>query len=194
VRFQTFNVDKALATGVEFEGLGQITDNFGVSIGLTYSDARYPNGCATQVATDPDFNANAASLCGNSLTNAPRFVGIFGATYEQPFRVGGLDLNGFATGSVRFETDRRTSTQAGEVEDPSVLLPGDIQEQNAKLNLRVGVDSERWALELWANNVTDERTKNVTFNIPLRGGFGNRARGQFVQDPRTYGVTVRAKF
>lgn len=193
VRFQTFNVDRALATGVEFEGVGQITDNFGVSIGLTYSDARYPLDCATQDPANPTFNANAANLCGETLTNAPDFVGIFGATYEQPVNFGGLDANLFATGSVRFETDRRTSTQATEI-GSDVLLPGDIQEQNAKLNLRIGYDAERWAIELWANNITDEQTQNVTFNIPLRGGEANRSRGQFIQDPRTFGFTVRANF
>ena len=194
IQFQTFNVDSVTVSGVEFEGAGQITDNFAVSLGLTYSDARYPSDCATQDPTDPDFNANAANLCGASLTNAPEFVGIFGATYEQPVSFSGIDANAFATGSVRFETDRRTSTQPTEIGQPDLLLPGDIQEQNAKLNLRVGLDAERWAFELWANNVTDQQTKNVTFNIPLRGGAGNRARGQFIQDPRTYGVTVRAKF
>ena len=79
---------------------------------------------------------------------------------------------------------------------PALLLPGDIQEAHTKLNLRVGLatQDERWAIELWGRNVTDEQTKNVTFNIPLRGGSGARARGQFPQDPATYGVTVRTKF
>ena len=75
-------------------------------------------------------------------------------------------------------------------------MPGDIQEAHTKVNLRVGLATidERWAVELWGNNVTDERTKGVTFNVPLRVSAGNRARAQFVQDPATYGVTLRTKF
>jgi len=50
------------------------------------------------------------------------------------------------------------------------------------------------SIEIWGNNVFDERTKFNTFNIPLRGFTGERARGQFVQEPRTYGLTLRKDF
>lgn len=194
VRFQTFNVGKALSTGAEVETQMQLTENLSGSLGVTYTDARYPSDCATQDATDPAFIVNAASLCGQSLTNSPDWVTILGATWEQPIADGRANL--FITGSARNESERRTSTQAVETSNFNLLLPGDIQESNTKLNLRIGVSApdERWAIEFWGNNVTDERTKNVTFNIPLRGSAGNRARGQFVQDPATYGVTLRTKF
>ena len=192
-RFQTFNVDKAKSTGIELESQAQLTDNFVGSFALTYADARYPDDCATQVATDPDFIANAANLCGESLTNAPEWTSIISGTWEQPINDGRQNL--FIAGSARYEDDRRTSTQATEVTS-NALLPGDIQEAHTKFNLRIGLEAEdeRWAIELWGNNITDERTKNVTFSIPLRGGAGDRARGQFVQDPSTYGVTLRTKF
>jgi len=191
VQFQTFNVERALATGFEIETLAQITDSITANIDLTYSDARYPEDCSILDPTDPDFNLNAANLCGGDLTNAPEFVGVFGLTYEQPIINDRFNI--FANANVRFETDRRTSTQ------PSVLdladdtpLPGDIQEENAKLNLRAGFGSAdgRWQLEVWGRNVTDQITRNVAFTIPLRG----TARGQFLQDPRTYGVTLRTRF
>jgi outer membrane receptor protein involved in Fe transport len=194
IQFQTFNVDKAISTGIEVESQMQFTDSFSGNLGVTYTDARYPNDCATQDATDPNFIRNAATLCGQSLTNAPDWTAIAGATYERPIFDGAADF--FATASARYESDRRTSTQAVEVSNPSLLLPGDIQESHTKVNLRVGLKSEgeRWAVELWGNNVTDERTKGVTFNVALRGNAGNRARAQFVQDPATYGITLRTKF
>lgn len=204
IRFQTFNVGEALSTGVEVESQYQLNDNFGVNLGVTWTDARYPGDCATFDATDADFNINAATLCGNSLTNAPDFVTIFGANYEQPIANGAANF--FATGSVRHETDRRTSTQAIAVPDAATIaalgvqgaidaapaLAGDIQDANTKVNLRLGVEAEdeRWAVELWGVNIFDERTKNVTFNIPLRAN----SRGQFVQEPATYGLTLRTKF
>jgi outer membrane receptor protein involved in Fe transport len=191
VRFQTFNVGEALATGIEIETEAQLTDNLSANLNWTYSDARYPDDCDILDQTDPRFNPNAANLCGNSLTNAPENVLVGGATYE--FERGGLDW--FANANFRYESDRRTSTQPTELLS-NVPLPGDIQEANTKLNLRLGVSSpdDRWTLELWGRNVTDEITKNVTFNIPLRGGEGARARGQFTQDPATYGVTLRTRF
>lgn len=189
VRFQTFNVDKAISTGAEFEGLAQLTDNFVANLGVTYVDARYPGDCSTQDVTSPDYVQQAANLCGEKLTNAPELVTIVGGTYEQPVNNG--SANFFISGSARNETKRRTSTQATELTSDTPLA-GDFQKANTKVNLRIGLESEdeRWGIELWGNNIFDERTKNVTFNIPLRTG----ARGQFVQDPATYGITVRTRF
>lgn len=189
IQFQTFNVPKAESKGVEVETQAQLTESLAASLGVTYADAKYPNDCAPTGSL-----ANATSLCGQPLTNSPEWVTILGATYERLVMDG--SANFFLTGSMRHETERRTSTQAVEVSNNNLVLPGDIQEANTKLNLRAGLESEngRWAVEVWGNNITDERTKNVTFNIPLRGSAGDRSRGQFVQDPATYGVTLRTKF
>ncbi len=191
IRFQTFNVGKAQATGIEVETEAQLTNNLSATFNWTYSDARYPNDCDILDQNAPGFNPNAANLCGASLTNAPENVVVAGATYESTFE----NFNWFANANLRYESDRRTSTQPTELLS-DVLLPGDIQDSNTKVNLRFGVSSpdDRWTVEIWGRNVTDEITKNVTFNIPLRGGEGNRARGQFTQDPATYGVTLRTRF
>lgn len=191
IKFETFNVGKAEATGIEIEAEAQLNEFFYGGLSLTYADTNYPNDCATQDATDPDFIPQAANLCGATLTNAPEYVFVGNLGYENEF----LGNNFFANMNVRHEDDRRTSTQPTEI-GTDVVLPGDIQDANTKVDLRIGLasPSEKWAIELWGNNVTDERTKNVTFNIPLRGGANNRARGQFSQDPATYGVTLRTKF
>ena len=86
--------------------------------------------------------------------------------------------------ALRWEDDRRTSTQ------PNLAL--DIQDANTKVNLRAGIGNAEgsWTLEAWGNNVTDEQTKNVTFNTPLR----INSRGSFLEAPRTYGLTLRTYF
>ncbi len=187
IRFETFNVNEAKATGVEIETEAQLTDNLSANLNYTYSDARYPDDCDEQDPTSPDFIPQAANLCGAQLTNAPENVVVGGATYEFTYN----NLDWFANANARWEDDRRTSTQ------PTVLgtdtpLPGDIQESNTKVNLRIGVGApdDRWTFEIWGRNVTDEITKNVTFSVPLRGD----ARAQFTQDPATYGVTLRTRF
>ena len=192
IQFQTFNVGKAEATGFELETEAAFNDYLLGNLSVTYSDANYPDDCDNLVPGSPGFNPNAANLCGNPLTNAPELVVTGGATFENQIN----NMNFFANANFRYEDDRRTSTQPNELLQPALLLPGDIQEAHTKVNLRIGLasENERWAIELWGRNVTDEQTKNVTFNIPLRGGSGNRARGQFTQDPATYGVTLRTKF
>jgi len=182
-RFETFNVPKAQTKGVEIETLLRPTDNITLNGGLTLLDAEYPDDCAGNV-TSP----NVLSLCGNTLTNAPKTVGIIGATYDGDL---GNDFTFFLNGSLRYEGDRRTSTQAFSP-TTGAAVPFDVQEANTKINLRAGIGNEDggWGLEAWATNITNEITRGVTFNTTLRSG----SRSTFVQDPRFYGMTVRKDF
>jgi len=131
---------------------------------------------------------NVTALCGNTLTNAPKTVGIIGATYEGDL---GNSFTFFVNGSARYESDRRTSTQAQNI-NTGVPVPFDIQEANTKINLRAGIggDDGGWSLEAWATNITNEVTRGVTFNTTLRSG----SRSAFIQDPRFYGITARKNF
>jgi outer membrane receptor protein involved in Fe transport len=194
VRFQTFNVDKAESVGVELETFARFTDYFSGSLGLTYADTEYPNDCAPLDPAQPGYSPIPANLCGNALTNAPELVAIVGFTYERPIFDDSMVF--FIDSTARYEDDRRTGGQPTELQRPDLPIPGDIQDSNTKVNLRFGLQSfdERWALEVWGNNIFDERTRNAIFNIPLRGAEGDRAIGQFVQEPATYGVTLRANF
>ncbi|WP_422345055.1 TonB-dependent receptor domain-containing protein [Parasphingorhabdus sp.] len=198
-QFTTFNVPSAKSTGVEIETVIRPDDNFTINGGLTYTDARYPNDCAgTQTS------ANVLSLCGNSLTNAPKWVGIMGATYDRDL---GDSLKFFVNGQIRMESDRRTSTQAivvpnaaaitaaGSVQaavDVAPLNPFDVQNGTVKINMRAGLGDidDAWGIEAWVTNLTNEVTRGVTFNTVLRSG----SRSTFIQEPRMFGVTLRGKF
>lgn len=193
VQFQTFNVDKARSTGFEIESQAQLSESLSANFAVTYTNARYPSDCAELDPTAPAFRPNVATLCGASLTNAPDWTIVAGGTYERPISD---RLEFFLSGSARYESARRTSTLPTEVLRPDLPLPGDIQKANIRMNLRAGIGSDdgAWALEIWGNNVFDERIRNGTFTVPLRGALGNRARASFVQEPATYGVTVRTRF
>ncbi|MFC4291620.1 TonB-dependent receptor [Sphingorhabdus arenilitoris] len=189
-RFQTFNVPKARSKGFELETVIRPDDNLTVNAALTYVDAEYPNDCA---GTSTEINV--ANLCGAPLTNAPQITGIVGATYSNEI---GNSLKFFLNGQVKMESDSRTSTQ------PTVLpttlagvgttppLPFDIQDGNVKINLRAGIGGvdDQYAIEFWAQNLTNVGTRGVTFNTTLRTG----SRSTFILEPRTFGVTVRGKF
>ena len=199
-QFTTFNVPSAKSTGVEIETVIRPTDGFTINGGLTYTDARYPSDCA---GTQTD-SANVVSLCGNSLTNAPKWVGIMGATYDRDL---GDSLKFFINGQLRMESDRRTSTQAttvpsaaqiaaaGSVQaavDAAPLVPFDIQDGTIKINMRAGIGdiNDAWGIEAWVTNLTNEVTRGVTFNTVLRSG----SRSAFIQETRMFGVTLRGKF
>lgn len=189
-QFQTFNVPKAISQGFELEAQIRPTDGLSINAGLTYVDAEYPDDCAD--ATDA---LRVQNLCGSPLTNAPKVVTILGANYEGDL---GNDLTYFLNGQVRMESDRRTSTQPRTPPtDPAdlgttPLLPFDYQDGNVKINLRAGIGDydERWGIEAWVTNLTNEVTRGVTFNTVLRGS----SRSAFTQQPRMYGVTLRGKF
>ena len=56
--------------------------------------------------------------------------------------------------------------------------------------------TDRWAVELWADNLLDKNYKQVAFN----SGFQNAPTNEtgvlnaFLGAPRTFGVTIRAKY
>jgi len=190
VQFVTFNVPKAESQGLELEMSGSLTEALNFNFAVTYADAEYPDDCAT--TSDP---VQVQRLCGGQLTNAPEWVSVAGFNYEG---LVGNNLAYFVSANARWEDDRRTSTQyrTGTAPDAPRLL-FDIQEDNIKVNLRVGIGdiSERWQVELWGNNIFDEQTRNVTANTPLRGtdAFGTASRIAFIEAPRTYGLTFRTR-
>ncbi len=189
-QFQTFNVPKAESKGIEIETVIRPSDHLTVNGAVTVLDAKYPNDCAT--AADA---LRVQNLCGAALTNAPDIVGILGVTYERDL---GSNLDWFINGQIRMEDDRRTSTQPSTPPTTAAalgntpLLPFDVQDGTAKINLRAGIGSQddSWSIEAFVNNLTNEVTRGVTFSTTLRSG----SRSTFIQEPRSYGVTVRTQF
>ncbi len=192
VQFQTFNVAAAKSTGAELEVVGRFDPYLTMNFSATYVDARYPDDCATGITGAA--LATVQTLCGQSLTNAPKWSGVAGITYDGPISASGWGM--LANLNVYYSGDRRTSTTPTEASAPFALLPFDVQENYFKVNARLGFTTpdERYTFELWGLNLTDEITRGVTANTPLRGGAGQRSRIAFLEEPRTYGVTVRAKF
>jgi outer membrane receptor protein involved in Fe transport len=175
-QFVTFNVPKAKSQGAELELLTMPLPGLDLQLGFMWADSRYPSDC-----DGGEFIANVSTLCGADFTNSPEFAITAGFNFDGNI---GNDMVYFLNGNMRWEDDRRTSTQPN--------LDFDIQESNTKINARVGIGSasRSWTLELWGMNITDKQTKNVTFNTPLRAS----SRGTFLEAPRTYGVTLRTEF
>jgi iron complex outermembrane recepter protein len=177
-QFQTFNVDNVTSKGFELEVDAKWSDYISNNLGITYAKAKYGAGC-DRGGTVPQ----ATGLCGNLLTNAPEWSGLFGMTYNGPLNSSGWGL--LVNGNVRYEGDRRTRTNP-------LSGPFDVQKSNFKVNARIGLTdpSDKFTFELWGNNLTNEITRNVTFNTPLLGA----STSAFIEAPRTYGLTVRTKF
>jgi outer membrane receptor protein involved in Fe transport len=202
--FETFNVPVAITRGVEIESVIRPSSELTFNVGATFLESSYPDDCAgdrTNVVT-------VVSLCGNDLTNAPRVIALFGGLWEKPINA---STEFFLSGQVRFEGDQRTSTQAivppnaaaiaaaGSIQaavDAAPLIIGDIQDGKEFINLRTGLRfaDGAYSIEGFVNNLSDNVVRGVTFNTTLRGSGAANSRSAFSLQPRTYGVTLRAKF
>jgi outer membrane receptor protein involved in Fe transport len=190
VQFLTFNVNSARSTGAELELFGKLSDHIAANVSATYANARYPSNCADGVAAAA--LASTTRLCGQDLTNAPKFAGVFGMTYDGPLNDSGWNL--LVNGNVNYSDSRTTRTI--DKDTNGLPVPLAHQENYFKINARIGLTTpdERYTFELWGTNLTNEITRGITANTPLRGGAGTRSLIGFVEEPRMYGVTVRAKF
>ncbi len=176
VQFVTFNVPTAESSGAELELNALLGNKVTWNFGYTYADSKYPEDCDGGVTTP-----TVSTLCGAQLTNAPKNVATTSLDFDD---IIGERLLYFLSAYGRYEDDRRTSTQPG--------LARDIQESNTKIGARIGVGgyTGKWTFELWGDNLTDEQTRNVTFNTPLRVN----SRGAFLEAPRTFGATLRLRY
>jgi hypothetical protein len=141
---------------------------------------------------DPAALASITRLCGSTLTNAPKFAGVVGMTYDGPLNDSGWGL--LVNGNINYSDRRRTTTIP--LDTNGLPIPLDYQNAYFKMNARIGLTTpdERLTFELWGTNLNNEITRGVTANTPLRGAAGTRSRIGFVEEPRMYGLTVRAKF
>ena len=190
VQFLTFNVNSARSTGAELELFGKLNDNISANVSATYANARYPSNCADGVAVAA--RPSTLRLCGQDLTNAPRFAGVVGMTYNGPLNDTGWNL--LVNGNVNYSDSRTTRTI--DTDTNGLPVPLAQQENYFKMNARIGLTTpdDRYTFELWGTNLTNEITRGITANTPLRGGAGTRSLIGFVEEPRMYGMTVRAKF
>ena len=190
VQFLTFNVNSARSTGAELELFGRLSDHIAANVSATYANARYPGNCADGVAAAA--LPSTLRLCGQDLTNAPKFAGVFGMTYDGPLNDSGWSL--LVNGNVNYSDSRTTRTI--DTDTNNLPVPLARQENYFKMNARIGLTTpdDRYTFELWGTNLTNEITRGITANTPLRGGAGTRSLIGFVEEPRMYGLTVRAKF
>jgi iron complex outermembrane recepter protein len=166
--FVVRSIPELTSEGVDAEVMWQ-TGGWELQAGLTYANTRYGD--------DPLPDADLALLPGSRASFAPEWSGTVSVAYDWMV---GDSLRMRANVGGKYMSDYNTGSD---------LDPQKLQEAfwvaNARLVL--GADSERWSVELWAQNLTDEDYIQVAFDTPLQTGSWNA----FLAAPRTYGVTLR---
>lgn len=172
--FITRNIPEAISQGVEIDILARLTDNLTIQGGVNYTDAY--NDSTVAFAPSPADTI----FEGTPLVQAPEWSVTGAITYEMPINDSLL---------ARFYLDGRYDTEY----QTQALGRNPISDQDDVLilNGRIGLGSpnQHWSVEFWGRNLTDEVVWGG-FNLPLQTG----SIGAFVNEPRTYGVTVRARY
>jgi outer membrane receptor protein involved in Fe transport len=181
--FITRNIPEVISQGAELEIQARPMDGLTLTGGVVYTDAYYDS--------EVRFNPLTAALGPNDpnavfadqpLAFAPEWTVTGGVFYEQPI---GADLRAIFYLDARWQDEYRTQTLN---RDP---LGRTDNQAFAIVNGRIGVgpDNERWSVEVWGRNLTDETYFVGAFVPPLQNSFV-----VFPNEPATYGVTLRARY
>ena len=185
--FTRFNVDETEISGLEVEGVWQVTDNFQLNGNFGLLNAEYTsvtgdqargltnNGAGCPAGTDPTNDAQIISCAlGLDLKNAPEYKATLGALYTQPLYQGELILSADAS----FEDDSWSLV----ANSPAHAFI----EIDTLINARVKYADERgWSVAVFGRNLTDEEY----YRASSAGSFST-----YASPPLEYGIELSAEF
>ncbi|MBB5518928.1 TonB-dependent receptor [Amphiplicatus metriothermophilus] len=185
----TINGPNQRLLGLELETAYRFNDMFATFLNASVLDAEFQDG---QVISPPPPGVTPPYFDlaeGNSPSNVPEFTLATGYTFKRPTGWGDLSLT--SSGSFQYVGKRYSSVQ----NFPSTQLdPLEI------LNLRIGVENDVWALNLFASNLLDDiEAVNIGGNplqqfIDANGDLNAPVVGVSVNRPRTFGVNLTLRY
>lgn len=189
------NVSGVTSKGVEIETQARPTGPLTLNLGYTYASTKYDedltglNGRALPAAL--------SQLPGQQISNAPKHVLTGGAGLEIP--VPKREMTVLLYADYRYQSEINTGSDL----DSEKIQPG-----YATVNGRIGFygPERRWGVEFWGQNLFDVTAKQVAFDAPIQGSnsrglveqgaatSSTQLFGAFLNEPRTFGVTLKGKF
>jgi iron complex outermembrane receptor protein len=195
-----FNVDKAHTAGIEAELGWSPLPGLDLTFAASVLEAKFDS-----TVRDGAGNVIGGIQDGNRLPSVPELQLAAAGTYR--WSPGWVNADAFVSGSVQHIGDRFTQpsdqlpTQGlpgatglvlgalTGLENPRNLVNLNLGSYTT-LNLSTGLEFDTWSVTAYVNNVTDEDAQ-LSFDRE-RGG---RARlGFHVNQPRTFGITLRKSF
>ena len=175
--FITRNIPDVISQGVEFEFSSRPTDNLTLNGGVVYTDAYYDS---TVVFNPLNPGPNTVNS-GDPLSLVPEWTVTAGIGYEMPL---GNNLAALFYLDARWNSEYRTMTLGRN--------PITDNDSFAILNGRIGIgpQDERWSIDFWGRNLTDETYYVGAFQPPLQDG----TFVVYPNEPATYGVTLRLQY
>jgi len=154
--------------------------------GVTWAETEIQPFTAADLSDPTRFNG-LRRLPGSRLSFAPLWSASLASTYTREI-ADGLKLRANLSGKYTSKYNTGSDLHPSKVQDDFVVVNGRIG---------IGDADDRWAVELWANNLFDKDYIQVAFNGPFQTDDANDAISvydAFLGAPRTYGVTLRMKY
>lgn len=180
ITLKTFSIDEIDSEGVEIESLWRATEGLTMTGAVVYTNNRYPDDSnIDQVAPTTDGNLRAGAQLSKE------WAATAGVTYSAPL----TDKLAFiAHLDARYTGDNHSNSS---LDDD--FKEGAYTVVNGRLS--VGDMGRNWVVEAWARNLTDTEYAPIQFDPPpIQGRGGNGRIGDFIGEPRTFGLTARRNF
>ena len=171
-----------VSQGFEFEASLSPIRDLTMTMGITHADTRFADDVVGSDAGAP-LDPALRLLPGDNMANAPAWVGTSSLTWTPP--IGDSGMEGLFFINARMTSDYNTGSD---------LLYGKEQDGYILVNGRIGLTNiaDRFSIEGWVQNMFDVDYTQVAFNTPFVAP--QQTYSAFLAEPRTYGVTVKAKF
>jgi outer membrane receptor protein involved in Fe transport len=211
--FNDFQLNTFLGTAFVVESIPELTsrgvdadfvwftpvEGLSFSGGVTYTETKYGDFTAADLSNPGNF-PQLSLLPGATASFAPEWSGSASVNFDRS--LGGGLRGGFSL-SAKYMSDYNTGSD---------LIPFKQQDAFTMLNGRVsiGTEDERWTLEGWVQNLTDEEYIQVAYNAFLQGSafqstiqpngtfynpaLDSQTYNAFNGAPRTYGMTLRYRY
>ena len=187
--FVVRSIPEVISQGIDAEMMWQPQAIKGLMLqgGLMYADTQYGDGIP-----GGDFVAPTGTLYklqGAQMSFAPKWSGSASATYEWDL---GSNLQARFNIGAKYMSEYNTGSD---------LDPEKMQSAYTVANARFGIGArnERWMVEIWSTNLTDENYVQVGFDGPLQNvspapGNPFNTFNAFLGAPRMYGATLRLRY
>ena len=183
VNFLVRNAEKVVTQGIELDGSVRPYAGLTLDYAVTYLDAQYDKftqGACYFGRTPTNATERTCDLSGDTLPNAPDWRTNLGLQYE----------HAFAAGTGFFRTDWAYSSEQNV---DTALDPRAEQDAYSMWSARLGWRNERYSVTVWGENLTDETVINAAGPQTIFGGIDGGMQF-FLNEPRTYGVTMDVRF
>lgn len=184
------NAGDATVQGVEASFGFAVTENLTANLGFSLTDTEFDDAKIQSFADFPSF-APDGDVAGNEVLRQSQTQGNLTLNYRRAFRG---DMEWYVRTDVLY-TGRQWVGSPNQAEIPA----------HTYVNLKIGIDAERFSVELWSDNLLDDDKpiagfRDVWFGNALPGGGAGGFFDTFfpwrltVSHPRRRQVGVTARF